>query len=133
MKANVKREIEHDMMRGLLQLVVLQYLDEGEMHGYKIIKMLRDEFGVYFGASTVYPLLSDLEEKGYVKSSWDLESERIKKSYTLTAEGRGVKDFSQNSFYDMARKIHSKDPRLQSQKLKEITPLGRDGETSSVY
>ncbi len=29
-------------------------------------------YGVYFGPSTIYPLLALLEKKGYVKSVWNM-------------------------------------------------------------
>ena len=62
------REVQTKLMRGLLDLVILQLLKSKPMHGYKIITSIRKNFGVYFGPSTIYPLLGFLEEKGYIKS-----------------------------------------------------------------
>jgi DNA-binding PadR family transcriptional regulator len=58
------------------------------MHGYQIITKVRKTFGVYFGPSTIYPLLNALEKKGYVKSEWNMNSERPRKVYKLTTEGQ---------------------------------------------
>ena len=75
------------------------------MHGYRIITSIRKNFGVYFGPSTIYPLLNDLEKKGYLESSWDLDAERPRKVYTLTAEGQGLLDCTENSLNLIHRKL----------------------------
>ncbi|MFX1362645.1 MAG: PadR family transcriptional regulator [Promethearchaeota archaeon] len=92
-------------MKGLLDLIVLQYLRTEPMHGYKMIKKIRKEFGVYFGPSTIYPLLNDLEEKRYVKSDWDMESDRPRKIYNLTTEGRSLLNFTEDSLNFICTKI----------------------------
>jgi DNA-binding PadR family transcriptional regulator len=78
-------------------MIVLQFLDEQPMHGYQIISKIRKSFGVYFGPSTVYPLLGSLEKKGYVSSDWNIESERPRKVYKLTSEGQNLLNFTENS------------------------------------
>ena len=77
---NQLRAVQIKLMRGLLDLVILQFLSVKPMHGYKIITNIRKNFGVYFGPSTIYPLLGILKEKNYIKSQWDLKSDRPKKS-----------------------------------------------------
>jgi DNA-binding PadR family transcriptional regulator len=67
------------------------------MHGYQLITKIRKNFGVYFGPSTIYPLLSTLEKKGYIKSSWNMDSERPRKVYALTTEGGTVLNFTEGS------------------------------------
>ena len=64
------RKAEIKLVRGLLDLVVLGLLKEKSIHGYGVITSIRRNFGVYFGPSTIYPLLGDLETKGYIKSQW---------------------------------------------------------------
>jgi PadR family transcriptional regulator PadR len=92
-------------MRGLLDVVVLQLLNVHPMHGYQIITSLRKQFGVYFGPSTIYPLLTVLEEKGYVKSEWNMNHERPRKIYQLTNEGQSILDFTQDSLEYLCRQI----------------------------
>jgi DNA-binding PadR family transcriptional regulator len=75
------------------------------MHGYQIITKIRRNFGVYFGPSTIYPLLASLEEKGYVESRWNMESERPRKVYELTSQGKNVLDFTENSLNLICQKI----------------------------
>jgi len=93
------------LMRGLLDLVVLQFLRAQPMHGYQIITSLRKQFGVYFGPSTIYPLLSVLEENGYIKSHWDLENDRPRKVYGITQEGGELLGCTEDSLTHIYRKL----------------------------
>lgn len=100
-----KREIQNKLMKGLLDLVILQFLNAKPMHGYQIISIIRKNFGVYFGPSTIYPLLNSLEDKGYIESEWDLSNERPRKVYELTHEGENLLSFTENSLNHICRKI----------------------------
>jgi DNA-binding PadR family transcriptional regulator len=97
MNNNNKKQAQTKLTKGLLDMIILQYLEDESMHGYQLITTIRKGFGVYFGPSTVYPLLGLLEKKGYVKSIWNTDSERPRKVYTLTNEGKDVLSFTENS------------------------------------
>lgn len=99
------REAQNKLMRGLLDLVILQFLKSNPMHGYQIIVSIRKNFGVYFGPSTIYPLLGSLEEKGYIKSQWDLENDRPRKVYSLTPEGLSTLSCTEESLNHICRKL----------------------------
>jgi len=102
---NNPKEVQVKLMKGLLDLIVLQLLSTQPMHGYQIITRIRKTFGVYFGPSTIYPLLSTLEKKGYVKSEWDMSNERPRKVYKLTNEGQNLLNFTEDSLTLICRKI----------------------------
>ncbi len=97
MNNNYQKEVQTKLTKGLLDMIILQYLDQESMHGYEVITKIRKAFGVYFGPSTIYPLLGQLEKKGYVKSSWNMDSERPRKMYNLTSQGKSVLNYSENS------------------------------------
>ena len=99
------REVQVKLMRGLLDLVVLQFLKSCPMHGYKIITSIRRNFGVYFGPSTIYPLLGVLEEKGYIRSEWDLNNDRPRKVYSLTSTGEGLLGCTEESLNHICRRL----------------------------
>ena len=103
--ANLQKEVQTKLTKGLLDLIVLQFLDSQPMHGYQIITKIRKGFGVYFGPSTVYPLLALLEKKGHVVSRWNMESKRPRKVYELTSQGKNVLDFTENSLNLMFKKM----------------------------
>ncbi|MEM2917809.1 MAG: PadR family transcriptional regulator [Candidatus Bathyarchaeia archaeon] len=102
---NNSKEVQVKLMKGLLDLIVLQFLSHQPMHGYQIITKIRKNFGVYFGPSTIYPLLNDLEKSGYVKSEWDMSNERPRKVYKLTAEGQNLLNFTEDSLNFICKKI----------------------------
>jgi DNA-binding PadR family transcriptional regulator len=75
------------------------------MHGYQVITKIRKGFGVYFGPSTIYPLLGTLEKKGYVDSNWNMDFERPRKVYTLTSDGQNRLNFTEDSLNLICRKL----------------------------
>ena len=97
MKNNNHKDIQTKLTKGLLDMIVLQYLDQGSMHGYQVITKIRKDYGVYFGPSSIYPLLGLLEKKGLLKSSWNMNSDRPRKMYEITKEGKSMLAFSEDS------------------------------------
>ena len=102
-----EKEVQVKLMKGLLDLIVLNFLRAEPLHGYAIITRIRKTFGIYFGPSTVYPLLNALEKAGYVKSEWNMSNERPRKVYRLTTAGQNLVAFSQDSLSLIQRKIES--------------------------
>jgi PadR family transcriptional regulator PadR len=99
------REVQTKLMRGLLDLVVMQFLRTQPMHGYQIITTLRRQFGVYFGPSTIYPLLVTMEDNGQIESHWDLENERPRKVYAITPLGAELLNCTEDSLTHIYRKL----------------------------
>ena len=97
MNNNYQKETQTKLTKGLLDMIILQYLEHESMHGYQLITKIRKNFGVYFGPSTIYPLLGLLEKKSYVKSTWNMDTERPRKVYKLTNEGKNVLSFTESS------------------------------------
>jgi len=114
---NDSKEVQVRLMKGLLDLVVLQFLSSQPMHGYQIITKIRKTFGIYFGPSTVYPLLNGLEKKGYVKSEWNMENERPRKVYKLTTNGQNLLNFTEDSLNFICRKMGT--PAMSKDSLME--------------
>jgi PadR family transcriptional regulator, regulatory protein PadR len=94
---NNQKQIQTKLTKGLLDMIILQYLEKESMHGYQVITQIRKGFGVYFGPSTIYPLLGSLEKKGYVKSTWNMQTERPRKIYELTNEGKNLLNYTENT------------------------------------
>jgi len=102
---NSQKEVSTKLTKGLLDLMILQFVSTQPMHGYQIITKIRKNFGVYFGPSTVYPLLNTLEKKGFLKSEWNMNSERPRKIYNLTSNGQNMLTFTEDSLNLICRKI----------------------------
>jgi len=102
---NNTKEVQTKLTKGLLDLIVLQFLKGSPMHGYQMITQIRRVFQVYFGPSTIYPLLNALEKRGYVKSEWIMNGERPRKVYQLTVAGQNLLSFTESSLNFICRKI----------------------------
>ena len=103
--ANSQKEVSTKLMKGLLDLIILQFLNTEPMHGYQVITKIRKSFGVYFGPSTIYPLLGTLEKKCLVNSEWNTNSDRPRKIYSLTNNGQNMLNFTEESLNLICRKI----------------------------
>jgi DNA-binding PadR family transcriptional regulator len=129
---NPQKEVQVKLMKGLLDLIVLQFLNSQPMHGYQIITKIRKSFGVYFGPSTIYPLLASLEKKGYVSSQWNMKTERPRKIYELTNEGHSMLNFTENSLNFICRKISaptSNNVTVEPTNQAQLNPMIKKGRT----
>jgi len=104
---NEQKEIKARLIKCLLESVILQLLKENEMHGYQIIKEVRKEYGVYFGPSTIYPLLNVLERRKLIRGKWEMHKNRPRKTYQLTACGRSQLHLSLKLLAQLNLKIES--------------------------
>jgi PadR family transcriptional regulator PadR len=102
---NHQKNTETKLVKGLLDFIILQILNTQPMHGYQIITQIRKSFGVYFGPSTIYPLLCSIEKKGCISSEWNMESQRPRKIYSLTKTGHAELRYTENSLVSICKRI----------------------------
>jgi len=77
-----------ELRRGVIVMAVLSCLDH-EQYGYSLIKSLADN-GLEIDQGTLYPLLRRLESQGLLQSNWRVESDRPRRYYVLSNEGRAL-------------------------------------------
>ncbi len=82
--------IDRELMRGAGPVAILKLLGHREMYGYELVEALetRTRGLLAMGQSTLYPLLYNLEAKGYIVSRWVEDGARPRKYYRLTSDGR---------------------------------------------
>jgi len=84
-----------ELRKGSTKLALLTLLADAESYGYEILTNLRARAGEH-GATeaTVYPLLHDLEERGFLRSRWRANEPGVppRKYYALTREGQLLLD-----------------------------------------
>ena len=131
-KASSQKEVSTKLMKGLLDLIILQFLSTQPMHGYQVITKIRKTFGVYFGPSTIYPLLGTLEKKGYVDSHWDMNFERPRKVYKLTNDGQSMLNYTEDSLNLICRKITTTNTEIAQSTIAMITTKSRNSLTLEV-
>lgn len=91
---------ERELMRGAGPVAVMKLLERGPMYGYELVEALaqRTSGVLDMGQSTLYPLLYNLEAKGYIEGFWkESDAGRDRKYYKLTEAGikRLASDVSQ--------------------------------------
>ena len=80
-----------DRLKGTLDLLILQTLRSGEMHGWAIAQVIqqRSRDMLQINQGSLYPALHRLEERGWIRAEWGAsESNRRARFYQLTAGGR---------------------------------------------
>lgn len=83
--------VERKLMRGAGPVAVLKLLERREMYGYELVEALarRTDGVLAMGQSTLYPMLYNLEAKGWIESSErTAPSGRERRYYRLTRPGR---------------------------------------------
>lgn len=79
------------LLRGTLELLLLQALSHGPLHGYAIARRIETDTGDALSVEegSMYPALYRLEEQGFVSARWSTnEGGRRARVYRLTADGR---------------------------------------------
>lgn len=84
-------KFERELLKGIAPLAVLGVLSTGTMYGYELSKAVQERSGkiLSMGYGTLYPLLYNLEAKGFVKAEWqEAENGRKRRYYSITGKGR---------------------------------------------
>lgn len=80
-----------DLLQGTLDLLILQTLVPGPMHGWGVAQRIQQvsKDVLQIGQGSLYPALHRLEYKGWIRSDWgNSENNRRAKFYSLTATGK---------------------------------------------
>lgn len=82
---NIKKELT----KGSSALLVLSVLEKEDLYGYMIIKKITEKSENVFSLKegTLYPILHNFENNGYVKSYWVEGEGRNRKYYKITKKG----------------------------------------------
>jgi PadR family transcriptional regulator PadR len=79
------------LLQGTLDLLILQALAWGQMHGYGISRLIRERTNevLLVEDAALYQALHRLERKGCIAAEWGVsDNNRRAKYYALTATGR---------------------------------------------
>lgn len=97
-----------DLLQGTLDLLILQIVALGPLHGYAVAQRLqqvsREALQVQQGS--LYPALHRLEERGWLKAEWrGTETGREAKFYQLTSAGRKQLERERSDWHRLANAI----------------------------
>lgn len=82
--------IDKSLLSGSTTMLLLKLLSEKDMYGYEMIDTLRARSQNVFElkAGTLYPLLHQLEERGFLNAYEKEVIGKVRKYYSITREGK---------------------------------------------
>lgn len=80
---------EQDLYSGLIRLHLLHHASQEPVFGFWFIEEL-GRHGYKLSPGTLYPLLHDMEKKGYLRSKKKEVNGRVRRVYRATRAGRKV-------------------------------------------
>jgi len=92
MTQGLKKEIVQHIFRNLLDIMVLKLVRADPMWGYKMIKIVEKKYGIKLRHGALYPLLNNLERKGFLRSKKETKRGRVRKIYEITSKGIQLMD-----------------------------------------
>lgn len=60
------RKYRRGMVNSLLEYLILNYLEKGQLCGYDVITMLHERFHTLLSPGQVYPVIDDMTEQGLI-------------------------------------------------------------------
>lgn len=90
--ADLEGKYGRQMKKGVLDMLVLKLLENGNCYGYQLINELKEKSkGVFLlKDGTLYPILYRLEDEGLAESKWsEAEGKQVpRKYYAITEAGK---------------------------------------------
>ena len=86
------------LMNGFLKLIILWIVSKERIHGYEIIKKMKEGLDddikkkgfVGPGSNRIYPILQELEKKGLIEGNLEFQGKRKVKYYEITEKGENT-------------------------------------------
>ncbi|MHA1915290.1 MAG: PadR family transcriptional regulator [Promethearchaeota archaeon] len=101
--------IAQSMKKGHISTLILLALEKGPSHGYSLMQIIKDDtYGVWNPtASSLYPHLSSLTEKGLIEFTSEMEGKRERKVYEITRKGKKTLEMLIERQKDMRKSLLS--------------------------
>jgi PadR family transcriptional regulator PadR len=104
----VRSAAKNELLPGTLDMLILQTLTRGAMHGYGIAQHIQESTDdvLQVEEGSLYPALQRLLIKGWLKAAWGTsENNRRARYYTLTSAGRKQLGIEAENFNRMIEAI----------------------------
>ena len=86
-------DIDRELLKGSVSLLLLNLLSRGDMYGYEILQEAsrRSANAFEFKEGTLYPALHQLEKRGLLQAEWRTgDNGRERKYYSITRKGKAA-------------------------------------------
>ncbi len=87
----MRQRIRSQIARGSAELAILTLLNEQPLYGFEIARRIEERTAgaLRFTLASLYPMLYDLEKRGWVKGRWQAnQAGRDRRYYSLTRHGK---------------------------------------------
>jgi transcriptional regulator len=104
----VRPASKNELLPGTLEMLILQTLTRGSIHGYGIAQHIQDATDdvLQVEEGSLYPALQRLLLKGWIRGEWGTsDNNRRARYYTLTAAGRKQLGIEAENFNRMIEAI----------------------------
>jgi DNA-binding PadR family transcriptional regulator len=112
---------------GFVRLHVLYHATREPVFGVEMMEELA-RHGYDVGAGTLYPMLHQLEEAGYLSSSSEVVGGKMRKYYRATPEGARALEGAKAKIRELVKEVLHDDPPTASIRSKADAP--KPGRTS---
>ena len=97
-------EDDRDLYSGLIRLHVLHHAAEEPIFGLGMMEELA-RHGYRISPGSLYPLLHNLEQKGYLRSTEQRNGKSLRKVYRATPQGRKALASARNKVRELFREL----------------------------
>ena len=104
------RVLDRELKKGSAELLILSLVEDQPRHGYDIGQLIEQRSGgsLKFSVGSLYPLLYRLEKRRWISGRWvEKPSQRRRRYYRITAEGKKVLKAQRNSWREFVEAINS--------------------------
>jgi PadR family transcriptional regulator len=101
--------LDRELKKGSAELLILSLVEDQPRHGYDIGQLIeqRSNGVLRFNVASLYPLLYRLEKRGWIQGRWvERPSQRRRRYYRLTAEGKRILAAQRNSWLEFVQAIN---------------------------
>ena len=97
---------ESQSRKGLLEMVLLGLLRDGERYGYDLVRGTQDRLQQRVVEGSIYPVLARLDRAGLVRTEWRVgEAAQPRKYYQLTPDGEAAFAAMADAWSAMAERL----------------------------
>src|SRR6201992_3068942 len=106
---HISQMFDRELKKGSAELMILSLVEARARHGYEISKLIESRSGgaVEFNVASLSPLLSRLEQRGWIKGRWvEKAGQRRRRFYRLTNDGKQILKTQRATWLDFVNAIH---------------------------
>ena len=82
---------ESQIKKGMLDFIILIFLQKKEFYGYQLIKQIKVITQINITEGTIYPLLNRLKKEDFITSKWvEMDTGIPRKYYSITPLGTEI-------------------------------------------